>query len=78
MDTSIAIGGPRDGVKITADASWDGRVRHPPGHRSITANPTTLFYFGRYIWEDTGWTWVAEESEPYGRRYVNGATSQKY
>lgn len=38
-----AFGGPRDGIKLTASARWDGK---------LTSDET-----GHYVWAGVGWQW---------------------
>lgn len=52
-----AVGGPRDGVRLTADRMWDGRIRMPSRagqgeHRDVN------WHDGHYVWHDT-WVWEA-------------------
>lgn len=45
-----AFGGPRDGIKITASARWDGKLRdHETGH---------------YAWHGAGWQWIPTTPAP--------------
>lgn len=58
METGIAIGGPRDGVKLSAGPSWDGRVkdiRHSMG-------AIERYFPGRYRWVERVWLWLPEEN----------------
>lgn len=48
-----AFGGPRDGIKLTASARWDGTVHGHEGH---------------YEWQGTGWQWVPARSALRSRR----------
>lgn len=76
MNISRAIGGPLDTVKLSAGDEWDGRIKHPPGHRCVSSNPATLFYPGRYRWVGA---WVWEDAEVHQHeRYPNGAGGRSY
>lgn len=50
---SIAIGGPRAGIKLTSGHEWDGRVAKPKQNM----NRLTVFYAGHYRWTRDGWKW---------------------
>lgn len=51
MLTSKAIGGPRDKIKLSASARWDGLVyKHNKGGH--------VPYNGRYEWKRESWRWV--------------------
>lgn len=61
METGKALGGPRDNVRLSASASWDGRIilRPPKDTGAITR-----YYPGRYAWS-TGmrmWVWHVDLS----------------
>lgn len=43
-----AMGGPRNGVKLSASVKWDGRLE---GHK------------GKYVWREDGWLWVKDDIE---------------
>ena len=67
--TGIAIGGPRDGVKLSAQATWDGKVRSNPGGGS----ERIIYYPGYYAWRhpeindfeekqsEITWVWITTE-----------------
>lgn len=58
MYTSIAVGGPRDALRLTAPGSWDGIIRKP--HMPAHGLSRRFFYPGRYLWiSSTGWVWHA-------------------
>jgi len=66
--TGKAVGGPRDGIKLTAGVDWDGRVQvfttsAPDDKRGRT------YHKGRYIWSDvtSTWNWRADEKSPDAR-----------
>jgi len=64
MLSGKAIGGPRDGVRLEALPTWDGR---------ITVHSTTAVedkrgrghHPGRYTWDpdQTTWVWVADAAK---------------
>lgn len=60
----IAVGGPRNGVKLTAPFSWDGLVKKP----NQLGNQEHNFYPGKYKWEHhrptDKYTWVWHFNEP--------------
>ena len=58
MLQSRALGGPRDGVKLTAGPSWNGRVETP---QSTPKAPK--YYGGRYVWDwdFQAWIWHADK-----------------
>lgn len=63
-----AVGGPRNGVKLSAGHSWDGIVyratrQHDEYHSMRRAHP------GRYIWQATDgtWLWITNEATPGSR-----------
>lgn len=62
MLTGKAVGGPRDGVRLSAGVSWDGRVALK---REGNTGSSTLWHPGRYVWQDETWTW--QPSEPQQR-----------
>ena len=74
MYTSIAQGGPRDGIKLTCPPQWDGRVRVP----TKTEQPVKIpWYPGRYLWEAwAGWVWYEDIEIPQFRRYECGGYHQ--
>lgn len=51
-----AKGGPLDGVKLSAQYTWNGEVAHPAGKtrfgQTIPAHP------GNYLWDRKAQTWV--------------------
>jgi hypothetical protein len=59
MLDGIAIGGPRDGVKLSAGESWNGRVPMPRPD-TATSVSTVRWYPGRYIWSVRRATWLWE------------------
>jgi hypothetical protein len=68
METGIGIGGPRDGVKLTAAVNWDGRVREP--NQRDDEGAIKRYYPGRYRWSTIvpGWVWVPEVGARKGVR----------
>lgn len=67
LRTSKAVGGPRDGVRITADQNWDGYVLKPARDRNRAA---VFSYPGKYVWQALvdrdayGWVWVPGKGRP--------------
>lgn len=63
MYAGKAIGGPLDGVKLTAALSWDGRVR--------TSDARVVDYHrGHYAWSKVRGTWCWRDTpfpEHYGK-----------
>jgi len=55
MISGKAIGGPLDGVKVTAGVSWFGTI---PTHR-LRADALVRYYPGRYVWniDKSCWVW---------------------
>lgn len=51
MLTAKAVGGPRDGVKLSAVVTWDGIVRYITNH-GIHMHP------GHYKWRIDCWKWI--------------------
>jgi hypothetical protein len=57
-----AVGGPRDGVKLSAGPGWNGKIKR----KSIGSNepePTKqeAFYPGYYQWDPHyGWVWIPD------------------
>lgn len=49
-----AIGGPRDGVKLTAPLSWNGKIRLPEAR--VTSSSTN--YPGTYVFDEYEWVWT--------------------
>lgn len=74
METGFAIGGPRDKVKLTASADWDGRVVQSGGGTEGRdfgeGGAIKRYYPGRYRWSATipGWVWVPEQEQHKGLR----------
>lgn len=58
MITAIAHGGPRDGVKLTAALTWDGRIQRPDSTEKVQKH-----YNGRYKWDwdYNAWIWHGEK-----------------
>ncbi len=50
-----AEGGPRDGVTLTAEASWDGRIKLPESPSNARTN--YAYYPGYYEWMYGKWVW---------------------
>jgi hypothetical protein len=50
-----ARGGPRNGIKLTAGARWDGRVKLPGKEME---GKSSHFYKGYYQWTGSDWLWV--------------------
>lgn len=59
--TGYARGGPRNGVKLSAPSTWDGRVRKPPRNKWDETSPK--MYPGKYIWrqDELVWLWLPED-----------------
>ena len=57
MNIGTAYGGPRDGVRLSAGSSWDGRVRTAG---SSDSDPIKRYYPGYYVWsvEVSMWVWI--------------------
>lgn len=57
MLQSFAMGGPRDGIKLTAGLKWDGRVRLPG-----STDKAPKYHRGRYEWDwdYNAWIWHSE------------------
>ena len=53
MVSGKAVGGPKDGIKLTAPISWDGIVY--PIQRGI--KPVCKPYPGKYRWKEATWRW---------------------
>jgi len=65
-----AVGGPRDGAKLSAERNWDGMVLRPQGsHASNKPKP----YPGRYVYQMANgtWFWVANKSVPGSRTQLS-------
>lgn len=62
-----ALGGPRDGVKLTAELSWDGMVEQPR-----KANTGITYYPGHYQWNSRTGRWVWAERLPTPSRTCKG------
>lgn len=62
-----ARGGPRDGIKITASSTWNGKVKEP---RQREDAKIIRYYKGRYVWDGETWRWVINLKE--GRGFVRG------
>jgi hypothetical protein len=56
MYEGLAIGGPRDGVKLTAQPDWDGRIAFYD--RTPFHTPVQRHHPGRYKWDTALNTWV--------------------
>lgn len=69
MYTAYAIGGPRDKVKLTCPADWDGRIRIPTKVEQPVKVP---WYPGRYVWAAAWWVWQEEPEAPQNTRYACG------
>lgn len=60
-----AVGGPRNGIKLTAPLSWDGMIPLP----KATENAAIRYHPGRYIWQSERgmWLWIASQPTAYCR-----------
>lgn len=79
MLEGVAKGGPRNGVKLSGPARWDGKVRKPlsKGNHNVTNPESTrvLFYQGHYAWKLVSappefyytWVWVSHHVEPQSK-----------
>lgn len=67
MVSGKAVGGPRDGIKLTASRNWDGIVME----NSVRA------YNGKYIWDGEGWVWKAEPDSDDGSSRARGLAHRK-
>lgn len=54
MLTGVAIGGPRNNVKLTAAYNWDGFI-WILGEK--TSSYRTKRHAGQYIWNGINWVW---------------------
>lgn len=64
MMTGVAVGGPRDGVKLSAGSSWDGRVRlRPPKNEQEMPSSKIIFHPGYYKWypKYDSWVWISDK-----------------
>lgn len=61
METGIAIGGPRDGIKLSAELTWDGRIEK---HSGFNGGVVKKYYSGRYKWSAAvpGWCWQPDST----------------
>lgn len=55
MNKGRAVGGPRDGIMLTAGADWDGRIKLPTAHGHSKALES--YYPGYYAWVRGVWRW---------------------
>lgn len=75
---AIAVGGPRDGVKLTAQANWDGRVRYPAAANS-GAQGSRYEYPGNYVYRIRQsdnrpvWLWIQKADAQPARQGPRGA-----
>lgn len=60
--TGKAIGGPRDGAKLTAPPNWNGRVAVPGGDTSKVRRE----YPGHYEWVWPNWVWQPDPDPKIG------------
>lgn len=51
--TGVAIGGPRNNVKLMCPPRWNGRIERPRN----ASGPIT-YYPGRYVWDEDFKTWI--------------------
>lgn len=56
MLEGYAIGGPRDGIKLTASPFWDGGVTE-----RYTGNGAPVLFEGHYEWSNKHKTWIWSE-----------------
>lgn len=54
MLEGIAVGGPRAGIKLSAEDNWDGRIKE----RRQSDNKNPKYYPGRYVWDGETWRWL--------------------
>jgi len=52
---SLAIGGPLDGVKLSADDTWNGRVRLSNAPKN--QDGPEAYHPGHYYWRENAWVW---------------------
>lgn len=62
---SRAIGGPLDGVKITAQLNWNGSIKN----NKQSSNNSIVAYPGHYRWSTirNAWIWHADKDKPTTR-----------
>lgn len=60
MLEGIAVGGPRNGVRLMAPATWNGQIRLPEP-KAMVAESGSRMYPGRYIFDDVAGTWIWHE-----------------
>lgn len=68
--SGIAVGGPRDGVKIDAPVGWNGKIKKP-NHSGVR---TEDLYKGYYNWEFVeyyktySWVWHTDQPKKTGKQ----------
>ena len=67
MVTGKAIGGPRDGIKLTASQTWDG----------IVMIDLVRAHKGKYTWDGKNWTWQVESNDGDGSSHPRGPAHHK-
>lgn len=71
-----AVGGPRDGIMLTASPNWDGRVQRSGKARQH--NTTELQYYdGYYKWHDINGVWKWKDGE-LGKPKKRSSQSRAY
>lgn len=65
MKKGIASGGPRDGIMLAAQESWDGRIKYPDA--VANSRTTDAFYPGHYRWNNYRRMWVWRNTAPEPR-----------
>lgn len=76
-----AIGGPRDGVKLSASLQWDGRIRK----QTKEGETTSTTYPGFYKWMDasldefgSNYTWVWQPDKEHSLSPERGRPRKGY
>lgn len=71
--TAFAVGGPRDGIKLSAGHDWNGRVEKPFHHESHATEGRKRYWPGYYTLtrrfdKETGvsyriWRWIEDNTK---------------
>lgn len=48
MYEGVGVGGPRNGIKLSAGPTWDGRIKKKGNENK---NDNGAYHRGRYIWD---------------------------
>ena len=62
MRKGVAVGGPKDKIKLEAPMTWNGRIAKFKEYRDGVRRLSGV-HVGHYIWTGEVWRWIVDETD---------------